>query len=67
MGESKDRPELERQLEQSKRMAASVTDPLTNERLQQLIRDLEDQLRRRATALGDVRRTAAMPPCQFWI
>ena len=45
MGESNDRPELERRLEQARRMATSVTDPLTKERLQQLVQELEDQLR----------------------
>ena len=41
-----DRAELERRLEQASRMAAAALDPLTKERLDQLIRDLKEQLRR---------------------
>jgi hypothetical protein len=45
MAESKDRKELERRLEQAKRVAALPVDPLTKERLQRLVRELEEQLR----------------------
>ena len=44
MAEKSDRKELERRLEQARRMAAHQTDPLTQERLEKLIRDLEVQL-----------------------
>jgi hypothetical protein len=44
MSEKSDRKELERRLEQARRMAIGA-DPLTKERLAQLIRDLEEQLR----------------------
>jgi hypothetical protein len=40
-----DRNELERRLEQARRMARQPVDPLTKERLDRLIRDLEEQLR----------------------
>jgi len=40
-----DRQELERRLEQARRMAKSNGDPLTAERLERLIGDLEEQLR----------------------
>ena len=40
-----DRPELKRRLEQARRMAGGSLDPLTKERLEQLIRDVEAQLR----------------------
>ena len=39
-----DREELERRLAQAKRMAAS-TDAVTEERLQKLVKNLEEQLR----------------------
>ena len=45
MAENGDRKELERRLEQARRMAAQPVDPLTKERLQKLVRDLEEQLR----------------------
>ena len=45
MIEKSDRKELERRLEQARRMAKEATDPLTNERLAKLISDLEEQLR----------------------
>jgi hypothetical protein len=45
MTEKSDRKELERRLEQARRMAAQSTDSLTKERLEKLIRDLEEQLR----------------------
>ena len=45
MSESSDRNELRRRLEQSRRLAAEPSDPLTKERLKQLAADLEEQLR----------------------
>jgi len=45
MATSNDRKELERRLEQAKRMAALPVDPLTKERLQRLVLELEEQLR----------------------
>ena len=45
------RRELERKLEQARRLAMEPTDPLTRERLAQLIEDLEFQL-------GDLRKVA---------
>jgi hypothetical protein len=45
MSEKSDRKELERRLEQARRMAAEQTDPLTKERLAKLIGDLQEQLR----------------------
>ena len=41
-----DRKELERRLEQAKRMAAFAGDTVTNQRLQKLVQDLEQQLRK---------------------
>jgi hypothetical protein len=43
--EKSDREELERRLEQSRRMLREHDDPLTKERLTQSILDLEEQLR----------------------
>jgi hypothetical protein len=43
--EKRDRKELERRLEQAKRMAAMPADPVTNERLRKLVQELEEQLR----------------------
>jgi hypothetical protein len=40
-----DREELERRLEQARRMAKQPFDVLTEKRLEQLVRDLEEQLR----------------------
>ena len=40
-----DRKEPERRLEQARRMAKQPLDPLTKERLEKLVRDLEEQLR----------------------
>jgi hypothetical protein len=40
-----DRAELERRLAQARRMASAMTDALTKERLEELVRDLEQQLR----------------------
>jgi len=45
MLQKSDREELERRLEQARRMAKEPVDPLTKERLEQLVRDLEEQLR----------------------
>jgi transcriptional regulator NrdR family protein len=45
MVEKSDRKELERRLEQAKRMAATA-DPVTSERLQKLVQELEEQLRK---------------------
>jgi CRP-like cAMP-binding protein len=44
MNEKSDREELQRRLEQAKRAAALLNDPLTTERLQKLIKDLEERL-----------------------
>jgi hypothetical protein len=46
MDEKSDRKELERRLEQAKRMAACPSDAVTDERLQKLVQDLEEQLRK---------------------
>jgi hypothetical protein len=43
--ENGDRQELERRLEQARRTASGINDPLTLERLKRLIRELEEQLR----------------------
>jgi hypothetical protein len=45
MTEKSDRKELERRLDQGRRMAKQPVDQLTKERLERLVRDLEDQLR----------------------
>jgi TATA-binding protein-associated factor Taf7 len=39
------RDELERRLAQARRVADRALDPLTKERIEKLIRDLEEQLR----------------------
>jgi CRP-like cAMP-binding protein len=44
MNEKSDREELQRRLEQAKRAVALLNDPLTTERLQKLIEDLEERL-----------------------
>jgi DNA-binding ferritin-like protein len=44
MTEKSDRKELERRLEQARRIAKQAVDPLTKEQLERLIRDLEEQL-----------------------
>jgi hypothetical protein len=44
MSENSDRKELERRLEQARRMARGSSDALTLERLTRLIRHLEEQL-----------------------
>jgi hypothetical protein len=43
--ESADRKELQRRPDQSYRLAAEPNDPLTKDRLDQFVRDLEEQLR----------------------
>jgi DNA-binding ferritin-like protein len=45
MTEKSDRKELERRLEQAKRMAAVASDEVTKDRLQNLMQELEEQLR----------------------
>jgi hypothetical protein len=45
MTENGNRQEMERRLEQARRMANGTNDPLTKERLTRLIRELEEQLR----------------------
>jgi hypothetical protein len=45
MAENTDRKELERRLAQARRMVEQSLDALTTERLQKLIRDLEEQLK----------------------
>ena len=44
------RKELERRLEQAKRMAAFPSDIVTNERLQKLVQELKEQLQKSAQA-----------------
>jgi len=46
MDDKSDRKELERRLEQAKRMATFAGDTVTNERLQKLVQDLEEKLRK---------------------
>ena len=46
MSENNDRRELERRLEQVRRISNSITDALTKERLEALARDIEEQLKR---------------------
>jgi hypothetical protein len=46
MDDKSDRKELERRLEQAKRMAAFPSGTVTIERLQKLVQDLEEQLRK---------------------
>jgi hypothetical protein len=45
MTKNSDRKELERRLEQARRIAKSQPDLLTRERIEKLIHDLEEQLR----------------------
>jgi hypothetical protein len=45
MAESSDRKELEKRLEQARRIAGLALDPLTKERLGTLVLELEEQLR----------------------
>ena len=56
MAESSDRKELERRLEQAKRIAGLALDPLTKERLQRLVQELEEQLRLSEPGTADRRR-----------
>lgn len=44
MAENSDRKELERRLEQARRMAGQIGDAFTKERLEKLIREIEEQL-----------------------
>jgi len=44
MAPEDNRKDLERRLEQASRMASEANDPLTKERIAQLIRDLQQQL-----------------------
>ena len=44
MNEKSDREELQRRLEQAKRAVALLNDPVTTERLQKLVKDLEERL-----------------------
>jgi hypothetical protein len=46
MDEKSNREELQRRLGQAKRMAALPFDPVTDERLQKLVQQLEEQLRK---------------------
>jgi hypothetical protein len=46
MVESVNRKELQRRLDKSRRLAAESSDPLTKARLNELVRDLEEQLGR---------------------
>jgi hypothetical protein len=46
MNEKSDRAELQRRLDQAKRMATFSGDPVTSERLQKLVQELEEQLRK---------------------
>ena len=41
-----DKAELERRLEQVRRLSSEVSDPLTKERFAELARDIEDQLKK---------------------
>jgi hypothetical protein len=45
MGEKSDRAELERRLAQARHIVMEPVDSLTKERLKELVRDLEEQLR----------------------
>ena len=45
MAEGSDRKELEKRLEQARRIAGLALDPLTKARLDALVLELEDQLR----------------------
>ena len=61
MAESSDRKELERRLEQAKRIAGLALDPLTKERLQRLVQELEEQLRLSEPGTADRRRARSHP------
>jgi hypothetical protein len=45
MQEESDRRELERRLEQVRRLSQSVNDPLARQRFEDLARDIEEQLK----------------------
>lgn len=53
MSESKDRNELKQRLAQAKRIADGALDPLTKERLERLVQELEEQLRLSESRRGD--------------
>jgi hypothetical protein len=46
MDEKSDRNELQRRLEQAKRMANETDDAVTTQRLQKLVQELKEQLRK---------------------
>jgi hypothetical protein len=46
MDEKSDRKDLERRLEQAKRMVVLSNDAVTKERLQKLVQELEEQLQK---------------------
>jgi hypothetical protein len=46
MDEKNEREELQRRLGQAKRLAAAPSDPVTTERLERLVQQLEEQLRK---------------------
>jgi predicted GTPase len=56
MDDKSDRKELERRLEQAKRAVALLNDPGTTERLQKLVKDLEEQLSEAQRQSGPPRR-----------
>ena len=63
MDESNDRKELERRLEQARRIADLALDPLTKERLQRLVQELEEQLR--LSEAGTAGRLWSFRLCSF--
>jgi hypothetical protein len=48
MDEGKDKAAIEKRLLQARRLYGETTDPLTSERLAELIRDLEKQMKKLA-------------------
>jgi hypothetical protein len=50
MSQSTDRQELDRQLEQAKRLASEITDQTTYQRLKAFVEDLGESLQRRLAA-----------------
>ena len=54
MSENNDRRELERRLEQVRRLSNLTNDALTKERLEELARDIEEQLMRDDPSLRKV-------------
>jgi TATA-binding protein-associated factor Taf7 len=52
MAESSDRKALEKRLEQARRVADLALDPLTKERLNALVHELEEQLRLSEPGMG---------------